>query len=75
MEVWRDKARSMIIGNCCDCRYSTIDPDSPPDVVGECRRYAPKYATELGASTRVWPIVEYEDWCGEFVEDDKGNAT
>ncbi len=61
----------IVIGNCPSCTFSTLNPNAPPSVVGECRRYAPKFATEFGQATRIWPVVQYDDWCGEFIEDDK----
>lgn len=43
---------------CLDCRYYKD---------GRCRRHSPVYADLEFASE--WPVVEPEDWCGDWEEE------
>lgn len=56
---------------CADCRY--IDTRSSPRDLGHCRRNAPRshlvsadVETEDLRVRGVWPLVSYDDWCGQF---------
>jgi hypothetical protein len=46
--------------NICEkCKYFQCPIPDATDNSGECRRYPPKEDTR-------WPIVQKQDWCGEF---------
>ena len=49
---------------CRNCKYW----NSGLDVVGECRRYAPRklYGTGTGYDSEQFPETQAGDWCGEF---------
>lgn len=57
---------------CFDCDHFFYNGES-----GECRRYAPKpkeYAEGpvIKAVVPSWPLVEKDDWCGEYSERGRG---
>ena len=35
--------------------------------IGECRKNVPKIIQEINDSIGIWPEVEDDKWCGEFV--------
>lgn len=53
-------------GSCGDCRYSAA-----VEGVYTCCRYAPKpqvvQIEELVGYAAEWPVVDVDDWCGEFM--------
>lgn len=54
---------------CYGCLFfrPTKDKEDPKAAEGECRRLAPRPATELLAHARArWPIVGARDWCGQW---------
>ena len=69
--------------SCEDCKYVSYDEATG---IFDCHHYAPRPVAELPREgcpmgsdfTRtLWPIVNPEDWCGEFEgkeERDKGKA-
>ena len=48
---------------CRICRYGEFESDT--ENVGRCRRNSPVPDRELG--TANWPIVAWNDWCGDWV--------
>jgi len=58
--------------NCPHCRYwwrtsfcdLGKDFDGREIILGICRRNAPKEVANC--STKQWPEVAHDDWCGEF---------
>lgn len=60
----------MEIGFCCNCQ--AYAPESITN--GECRRRSPVLIEDTGgmsrvAWTRVFPVVDKEDWCCDFIEE------
>lgn len=60
---------------CATCKFGKIlyqDVDKRiVDVYGRvCHRYAPR----PGKTDQIWPIVNHDDWCGEYVTRTKLNA-
>lgn len=53
----------------CDlCRHFDRDATADgPGVSGWCRRNPPAAVIEGDSVTVIWPPVDNEDWCGEFV--------
>lgn len=59
---------------CLDCRFSDMDIEG--DLMTMiCRRYPPtiigigdtEHAAETGHDAGIaWPVVQEDDWCGEF---------
>jgi hypothetical protein len=53
--------REVIEAICCgDCVFYEIAED-----VGRCRCHAPRI-TSANDEHGKWPIVDIEDWCGEY---------
>jgi hypothetical protein len=62
---------SNVLPECLRCDF--FEPQD--DLVGECRRRAPRPVAASGldfndpdAMMALWPVVSQDDWCGEFVE-------
>lgn len=62
---------SNVLPECMRCDY--FEPQD--DLVGECRRLAPRPVAASGldyddpdAMMALWPVVSQDDWCGAFVE-------
>jgi len=57
------------MSNCRQCRFfrAAAPQPAPEDRnSGECRRYPPS-PPDLGARTgNDWPLVQPDDWCGEY---------
>lgn len=61
---------------CRTCTYwlaigeflERIDPATANQKVqlGQCRRYAPRPASEAAGCESRWPRVASDDWCGEW---------
>ena len=61
----------MLEASCSTCRF--FEPGDPD---GECRRHAPRVQFErnynipkkqwLRSAYAIWPLVDLDDWCGEF---------
>ena len=53
------------VQNCGNCiyRFQTTVEQYNMNPQLECRRYAPRPATE---GIQHWPIIRIEDWCGEY---------
>lgn len=53
--------------NCGRCRFvePTVGDDDEPRA--DCRRYPPQYVVIDGEPVTIWPQVNGDDWCGEFV--------
>ena len=71
----------MTVPKCKVCKFwKSVDhsADEAPEsaVFGECRRHAPSPVRErqVVADTQHWPIVQFDDWCGEFDKDLKKSA-
>ena len=49
---------------CVNCMFFVLIGNE----IGECRRYAPRpqNTSPIGVSRSHWPIVEEDDFCGEF---------
>jgi hypothetical protein len=49
---------------CCDkCRFFLEEPN---ETYGECRRHAPVVRMQIEDTATWWPVVERNDWCGEY---------
>lgn len=46
------------------CRHFMQRGDPDEDKYGECRRMPPQ---STGPNSGYWPLVNYCDWCGEFL--------
>ena len=57
---------------CANCRWLGPDAthDSTPAITGPtCRRHAPIATGGMMSGSRtMWPIVQPDDWCGDFSE-------
>lgn len=60
---------------CSDCDFYEPFYNENDEIqrTGQCRRYAPhpkEYAEGPGVKTVVpsWPVLDAEEWCGEFAE-------
>lgn len=58
---------------CKDCAYFELDGYVKPN--GRCKRYPPVVLVDDHAIFSVWPEVDAEDYCGEFVKDEKNDPT
>lgn len=47
---------------CGNCRFCVLDKDGD----GQCRRYPPAVLVDEGTWATVWPVVESDDFCGEW---------
>lgn len=58
----------MAIEQCSNCRFYSLE-DYEEDGInyeisyGLCRRYPPK---RIDGTVSGFPVVEYDDWCGEY---------
>lgn len=54
---------------CGTCKFWAMTKD-PETAHGVCRRVGPTAVViEAGKSYNVvWPVVDHEDWCGEWTE-------
>lgn len=60
-------------GNCGNCVY--VEPNTAAERVGTtglaahlCRRHPPTFSPDpLSGHIGVWPVVDDDDWCGEWV--------
>ena len=63
----------MPCGNCRFFEPGATEPDEDGDLLGQCRRTAPRAITfstggqphDYTAPVAYWPIVEAKEWCGE----------
>lgn len=57
-------------GTCGLCRWFSKDEFAKQALVyGQCRRFPPVRGTrenDVAGEPFCWPIVEEDDWCGEF---------
>lgn len=52
---------------CIDCEYA--ETLTSPKGLLRCHRYAPRPgAGGVELASVVWPLVNPEDWCGEYLE-------
>lgn len=51
---------------CLNCEYARLDSENPDLCI--CHRHAPRPMTGEGWT---WPIVRWDDFCGEFENFDK----
>ena len=57
---------------CRECRFWHFDDLEPKQALtyGECRRFPPVRVQSYEALSPLeessWPLVEEEEWCGEF---------
>ena len=62
-EITKTIAGSLATYPCCrTCKYGEFPSET--DNLGKCRRNSPVPDTELG--TAKWPIVAWNDWCGDW---------
>jgi len=65
----------MAVGFCEDCVfYQALSTTTRPHGLCRVRAPSPKFEDHLSDKT-VWPIVEGEDWCGEFQPEDSDEST
>ena len=48
---------------CEDCRYFIRINYSE---LGKGNRYPPTVVLRTGGGESIFPVIKYEDWCGEF---------
>lgn len=58
--------------SCDNCAFSVREYPIADELGGppksiECHRYAPKPRTDGGITYAKWPLVQAEDFCGEWV--------
>lgn len=64
---------ALLIGTCANCSAWSPVPNSPyldlppTPLNGECRRHAPKANNVYKSSPTIFPIVSFDQSCGEFV--------
>lgn len=51
----------MTDSNCLNCRYSFMDISDMT-----CNRYAPRVDFNVDSHWARWPLVEADNWCGEW---------
>lgn len=53
---------------CQDCRFWESTHEAHGDVIGECRRNAPRVllSSRVVTELTVWPLTDEDSWCGEF---------
>jgi hypothetical protein len=61
---------------CKDCTYYDVMGHNPDEPMGHCKRYPPVIDPAFAAEdeenatespcTYVWPIVDADQWCGEW---------
>ena len=66
------------MNKCKDCRNYSAPPVLEPQGQGNCRRYPPRAYLLPGGqpgqimNMSVWPVVQPDQFCGEFVSGQDG---
>jgi hypothetical protein len=61
---------------CGNCRFvSEVPPLKNPNALAHCLRHAPQPTQNGRAPVSYWPIVEFDDWCGEWKPRTEGKAS